>query len=261
MPPAAVTFGMGDRHSYTSGKSYSSGGDSRATAKSYQKSQASSSGSSFTYDTAAAHARQEEVSKGNFNEYKRSQAPPVVANNGGATTPYQGRPPPVIPTSRSYYHSGVYIPDSVTIRTRPVRIYNYYGSYYSRPWITYNDPYNSFFWWWLLDRSLDDRAYWAYHHHYDMDPGRYDALMATDQQLQARVAQLESQQLPRDPNYVPPGIDQDLMYSDQYVNHNYQNRPTPVGAIFFWILAVPCALAVVAFFVWLIWFKRWQTAT
>ncbi len=166
----------------------------------------------------------------------------------------------MISSGGSYSRSTVYIPDTVTISTRPVRIYNYYSPYYSRPWVAYNDPYNSFFWWWLLDRSLDDRAYWAYHHRYDMDPARYDALMATDQQLETRVAQLEAQQAPRDATYVPPGIDRDLMYSDQYVTHNYHNRPTSAGVIFFWILAVPCALVIVGFFIWLIWFKRWQTA-
>jgi hypothetical protein len=28
----------------------------------------------------------------------------------------------------------------------------------------------------------------------------------------------------------------------------------------FWVLAVPTGLAVGGFFIWLIWFKRWQTA-
>ncbi len=263
---SSSSSGSSDRHSYTSGKSYSSGaghiygsGSSYDNSLTTTKSQRQSGGSSLTYDSAAAHARQEDSSRANFNEYKRSQTPPVIANNSSGT--YQGKPPPVISNTRTYSHSTYYIPDSVTISTRPVRIYNYYNPYYSRPWVTYHDPYNSFFWWWLLDRSLDDRAYWAYNHYNDMDPARYQALMATDAQLQARVSQLEAQQLPRDPNYVPPGIDQDLMYSDQYVTHNYQNRPTHFGVVAFWALAVPCAVCVAAFFIWLIWFKRWQPAT
>ncbi len=181
--------------------------------------------------------------------------------NVAGSPSYQGKPPPIINTSGgSYSRPSVYVPDTATISTRPIRINNYYGSYYSRPWVSYHDPYNSFFWWWLLDRSLDDRASWAYHHRYDMDPARYDALMATDQQLESRVEQLEAQQSARDPNYVPAGIDRDLMYSDQYVNRNYHNRPTPMGVISFWVLAVPLALGVTVFFIWLIWFKRWQTA-
>ncbi len=153
------------------------------------------------------------------------------------------------------------MPDAVTISTRPGRIYNVFNPYYSRPVVIYRDPYNSLFWWWLLDRSIDDRACWAYHHRYDMDPARYQALVATDQQLETRVEQLEAQQAPRDPNYVPAGVDRDLMYSDHYVAQSYSNRPTAVGVIAFWVLAVPTALGVTGFFIWLIWFKRWQTAT
>jgi len=94
-----------------------------------------------------------------------------------------------------------------------------------------------------------------------MDPARYQALVAQDQQLEARVEQLEAQQTPRDPNYTPRGVDRDLMYSDRYIEQSYSNRPTTMGVVAFWVLAIPTALAVSAFFIWLIWFKRWQTAT
>jgi hypothetical protein len=152
------------------------------------------------------------------------------------------------------------VPNVGTLSSRPVRIYNVFNPYWSRPVVIYHDPYNSLFWWWLLDRSLDDRAYWAYHHRYDMDPARYQALVAQDQQLEARVEQLETQQAPRDPSYTPPGVDRDLMYSDRYVQQTYSNRPTTMGVVAFWVLAAPTALAVSGFFIWLIWFKRWQTA-
>jgi hypothetical protein len=153
------------------------------------------------------------------------------------------------------------VPDQYTIYTRPRRVDLFYRPYYSRPVVIYNDPYNSFFWWWLLDRSLDDRAWWAYHHRYDMDPARYQALVANDQQLESRVEQLEAQQVQRDPNFVPAGVDRDLMYSDQYVSRAYSNRPTRSGVIGFWLFAVPTALGVSWFFIWLIWFKRWQPST
>ena len=51
------------------------------------------------------------------------------------------------------------------------------------------------------------------------------------------------------------------MYSDHYVQRTYSNRPTTAGAVAFWVLAIPTALGVAGFFIWLIWFKRWQTAT
>ena len=112
-----------------------------------------------------------------------------------------------------------------------MRIYNVFNPYSSRPVVIYRDPYNSLFWWWLLDRSLDDRAWWAYHHRYDMDPARYQALVASDQQLETRVEQLEAQQAPRDPNYTPPGVDRDLMYSDHYVAAVLQQSPDDLGSV------------------------------
>lgn len=146
------------------------------------------------------------------------------------------------------------------LSTRGSRAYDVFNPYTSRPVVIYHDPYNSLFWWWLLDRSLDERASWAYHHRNDMDPARYQDLVARDQQLEARVAELETQQPPRDPAYVPTGLDRDLMYSDQYVTRITNSRPTTAKAIVFWAVAGPTTLCFTGFFVWLIWFKRWQTA-
>jgi hypothetical protein len=263
-------------HSYTSGKSYSSGAGHAYSSSSHDTSpiplpsssprtKPDSSPAGFTFDNAAARARKEETSKSKFTQFKQSEGGAAAAS---ATTPrpvpdassYRVQPPPLPGSYSGADRARVYVPDGSVFSTRSVRIYNVYNPYSSRPWVSYHDPYNSLFWWWLLDRSLDDRAWWAYHHRYDMDPARYQALVATDAQLESRVEQLEAQQAPRDPNYVPAGLDRDLMYSDQFVARSYSNRPTTGGVIAFWVLAVPTALAVCGFFVWLIWFKRWQTA-
>jgi len=204
-----------------------------------------------------ARARKEQASKEQFSQFKQSrETSTAMPRAGSATTQY---PAPGREPGNGWGGGRRYVANEETIRTRPVRIYNVFNTYSSRPWVVYQDPYHSFFWWWLLDRSLDDRAWWAYHHRYDMDPLRYQALVANDQQLQARVAELEAQQVVRDPNYVPPGIDRDLMYSDQYISRGYSNRPTLGGAVAFWVVGVPLAAGVCAFFIWLIWFKRWQT--
>ena len=50
------------------------------------------------------------------------------------------------------------------------------------------------------------------------------------------------------------------MYNDQTVNRAYANRTTPAGQFAFWVLMVPTALGVAAFVVWIVFFKRWQTA-
>ena len=262
-----------DRHGYSSAKSYTSGSGKTFTGSSgsptatrpvepMRKVGADPKSSALTFDDAATRARKEEASREAFTRYKESQAPKAsseVARNGSGS--YQSKPPPISGSGSSGSYRRTYVPDAYTVSSRPVRVYNVYNSYYSRPWVTYRDPYNSFFWWWLLDRSLDDRAWWAYHHRYDMDPARYEALVANDQQLQARVSQLESQQAPRDPNYVPTGLDRDLMYSDHYVAQAYGNRPTRAGRAAFWVIGIPAALGACGFFIWLIWFKRWQPST
>ena len=272
---AGSTWNENGRHSYSSSKSYSSGaghtftstsgGDSGVHETQTARSAGpDSAGSGFAFDNAAARARKEEVSKTKFTQYRESQLPVPAASGDAprsAAPSYRVQPPPIRVSSGSSYRRVVYVPDAITISSRPVRIYNVFNPYTSRPWVTYQDPYNSLFWWWLLDRSIDDRAWWAYHHRYDMDPARYQALVATDQQLESRVEQLEAQQAPRDPSYTPPGVDRDLMYSDHYVQQAYSNRPTTAGVFTFWLLAVPTALGVTGFFIWLIWFKRWQTAS
>jgi hypothetical protein len=246
-------YSSGKSYSGSSGSKYSSGSSSSSVSKS---SKSSGSSSSFNYDTAAARARKEETSKSDFAKYKDSQNPRVRDDS------YRGVAPPVTtPSSRSYRRT-VYVPDTVVIQTRPTRVWSVFNPYWYRPVIVYHDPYSSFFWWWLLDRTIDEQAYWAYHHRYDMDPARYQALLANNQQLEARVAQLEAQQpVQRDPTYTPTNLDRDLMYSDQYVNQSYSNRATAGGRIAFWVFAVPAAIGCCWFFIWLIWFKRWQTAT
>jgi hypothetical protein len=212
----------------------------------------------LSFDNSAARARKEQASQQEFNRFKESSQPrPTTANNGS----YRVTPPPLPRSASGNYRRPVYVPDSQTIWSRPTRSYTVFYPYYSRPVVVYRDPYNSFFWWWLLDRSLDDRAYWAYHHRYDMDPARYQALVADNQQLESRIAQLEAQEVPRNANYVPPGLDRDLMYSDKHVTQAYSNRPTPSGRFAFWVLAVPLAAGAGCFFIWLLFFKRWQPAT
>ncbi len=269
-----------DRRGYGSAKSYSSGiehvfksGSGKVGAGQTiglgSRDNQSLGGTGFNFDTAAGRARKEETSKQHFSEFNQSQSSHlnpvtqdrVTGRSGADGASYQAKPPP-LPSSRSWsYRPTVYVPDAYALSTRPSRIYNVFNTYSTRPWVSYHDPYSSLFWWWLLDRSLDDRAWWAYHHRYDMDPSRYQALLATDQQLESRVTQLEAQQVARDPNYVPAGLDRDLEYSDQYVARSYSNRPTRFGVIAFRVIAIPAAAGLCGIFIWLVWFKRWQTTT
>lgn len=93
-----------------------------------------------------------------------------------------------------------------------------------------------------------------------MDQGRYQALLASDTNLEGRIKQLEAQQTPVKTNYVPQSLDPDLMYSDQHVHRAYVTRPTASGRILFWLVFVPMMVAMAWFLFWLVFFKRWQTA-
>ena len=280
-----------NRHGYSSGRSYSASTGNlfrRSTAADQAdepRRSGSSSGprdaSSLAFDVAAARARSAETSRKDYERFKANPAGAAgiaattasgrdSAGGSGAPAPvplpsvgtpsYRVQPPPAV-VSGGGYQPTVYVPETRAMVSRPARVRVIFGDYYSRPVVVYRDPYSSLFWWWLLDRSFEDRARWAYHHRLDMDPSRYQALVAQDRQLEERVAELEAQQAPRDPTYTPAGLDRDLMYSEGYVARAYHNRPTLAGVILFWGLGIPTAMAVCVFFIWLIWFKRWQPPT
>lgn len=265
------SFGSGAGKSYSSGssqnnssKSYSSGKSYNATPRwsfsSDKKSDdAGSQSSKFTFDSAAARAKKEESSQRSLNAYKESQNPKPAANNGEVRTPATGQ------SSRDDYWPAsrrtVYVPAREIILTRPARMSTLFRPYYSRPIVVYNDPFGSFFWWWLLDQSLENRALWAYHHRNSMDSARYQALVEHDAELEARVRQLEAEKVATNPNFVPAGVDRDLMYSDKYVQRAYSNRPTTTGRVAFWMLTTVAVAGTGCFLVWLVFFKRWQVST
>jgi hypothetical protein len=72
---------------------------------------------------------------------------------------------------------------------------------------------------------------------------------------------LEARKQPRDPTYVPPGIDSDLMYDDGFVEAAVNPQPPPPpppartlpGALWRILLV----LVIMAFLVWLVFIKRW----
>jgi hypothetical protein len=141
---------------------------------------------------------------------------------------------------------------------RELRRRDFFGRYYTSPppVVVYHDPYSNFFWWWLLDRSLDERAYWAYNHRQSMDERRYHDLLAHDANLEARIRQLEAEHVPHDPTYRPGNLDPDLMYSNSYVDAVYNPQPrvtVPLRAMVT-VLSVLCVLGLI---IWLVFYKRW----
>ena len=78
--------------------------------------------------------------------------------------------------------------------------------------------------WDIFFLSSVSRMFWYHHWH---DPGIQRALykenMLQDEELkklEARVKELEGEGVPRDPNYLPEGVDPDLAYSKEYVASN-----------------------------------------
>jgi hypothetical protein len=207
-----------------------------------------------SYDPAAAEAQRKEESRRAY--VKATQPRPTY-------TDPTGTPRPIDPKDRTIESLRRQL-DRERWANRPWRLRQFYGDYYySQPVVVYHDPYNSWFWWWLLAQSLDTRAHWAYHHRYDMDEARYRDLLAKDAQLEARVKQLEAQNVPRDPTYHPQNLDPDLMYTDQYVEAVYNpvaTRPAPSpssGHALRTLLTIALIIAVLAFLVWLVFIKRW----
>lgn len=102
---------------------------------------------------------------------------------------------------------------------------------------------------------------WAYHHRQEMDQARYQALLAKDAQLEARIKQLEGTK--RDTSYTPKGMDSDLMYSDEYVEAVY-NPEQPehhrheswMANIILKAIVFTVVLGGIMFFIWLIFIRR-----
>lgn len=161
--------------------------------------------------------------------------------------------------------------------TRKDRVDATYGNYYNRPppttTVVYHDrmDYNPWFWMWLADRSVNDRADWYYHHRSDIDEQRYKDVLAKDAQLEARIKELETKKVPRDPSYVPPGMDADVQYDDDFCDGVFNPEPkphtsTPVnwGGFFHglwvvvkWIVGIILVLALIYGVYWLVFEYRW----
>jgi hypothetical protein len=217
-------------------------------------------GSDGTFDTGAAAAQRKQESRAAFT---RGQKPKPTY-----TTP-QGETRPIDPNDRRVeevrrrYNPGWWA-------TRQQRQQQTFPTPPPGPVVVYNDPFSNWFWFWLLTQDLNTRAAWAYHHQADMDQARYRDLLAKDKQLEARVRELEAKKVPRDSTYTPPGVDEDLMYDDGFVEAAVNPQPAPsavpsaparptppartIGGA---LLRIVLILALLSFLVWLVFIKRW----
>ncbi len=89
---------------------------------------------------------------------------------------------------------------------------------YSRPMIVHNDHYSDEFFWWLSTISPVYRDLWYYNHWYGLDQNRVRLLLEDDPDLQDRLTIIELENHGRrDLDYVPPGVEPDLQYKDEYL--------------------------------------------
>jgi hypothetical protein len=229
----------------SSGKSYSSGTDSpnpsppgmapapSASGKSYASNRPSPNGhldghpggsstvatnrkpSGGSYDAVAATAQRHEESRAAFRKGQEPQT--AYTDPRGTVRTIDPRDQRVEQLRREL--------DDQRWANRELRRQQWYGSYLPRPVVVYSDPYSSLFWWWMLDRSLEQQALWAYHHRDLMDAARYRELLAKNARLESRIKELEAQGVARNSAYAPPGLDPDLMYTDEYVTAAYNPQP------------------------------------
>jgi hypothetical protein len=184
----------------------------------------------------------------NFTNSKKSSAPQPAGNAGLAPAP------PPVPAPRP--------------RSPRLQVYN------TRPVVYYRDRYDPLFWWWLMDQSRPVRAQWVYHHYSDADPQRITALQQADPALDTEVEALKSQQIPVNSEFAPDGLPAEEMYRDppdppvegdrlpdadsipefSQVS-NFAPRPSTGGGS--WLVLLACS----TFMGWLIFFKRWKTAS
>lgn len=117
-----------------------------------------------------------------------------------------------------------------------------------------------------MDWDYRRRALWMYHNQSVMDQQLY-AQQMQNAQLQAEIARLKAANTPVDPNYVDAEYkgNEDLMYSDEFVNAAYNPQAVPVatttgstggGMTVFWVLF---GILAVGLIIWLVFIKNWKT--
>jgi len=150
----------------------------------------------------------------------------------------------------------------------------FYGGYYGSP-MYYHDPFSPFLMGWIMSDAINShqRAMWMYHHQPvssggTIDDARYAEMLKKDAKLQAEIDQLKSQNVPRDPSYVPPEMadNPDLMFNKDFVDASYNpveveaNTPSGssgAGTFFFWMFIVFVVVVVGGLAVYFLFMKEY----
>jgi len=189
-----------------------------------------------SFDSAARSAQAKSESRASLN-IKKADAPRSEYKTASGSKP-------IDPKKTEGLRNSV---DAEKFATRSQRSQTTYHVYHDRPPMPYHDPYGPLFMYMLLDRSIDDRAAWAYHHKEDMDPARYEELLKRDAALEAKIRKMEADKVAKNPDHALPGVDPDLQYSDEYVdaalNFEEEEQDDESTPAWVWVL---CGIALVA---------------
>ena len=71
-----------------------------------------------------------------------------------------------------------------------------------------------------------------------MDDARYRELLARDATLEAKVKAMEAEGIKRDPNYLPEGVDEDLVYSKPPQSIAATEKEDDGTGFFTWLLVL-----------------------
>lgn len=138
---------------------------------------------------------------------------------------------------------------SIPATQRTVYVERYGGGFFG-------DPFSGLFMGYLLGQSLSHQAMFHHHHWNSYSAQRQQALLAENAALKAEMARMAA--TPRDPNFVPNGVDPDLIYSDEFVNAAYNPAPAPVQkkSVFWPVFGSILLLSALGFGTYFVFFRR-----
>lgn len=213
-----------------------------------------------------ARAAHQQASQRKYVETQRATAPPrsTYTRADGKTATINTKSPVAntIRSQPSTYHT----PQARQQRTE-VHIHNHgynhpMNWYYSQPPMYLGGGYSPFLWYMMMEWSAERRAAWLYNNRDNIERDAYERGMR-DAEVAKTVAELETNKVARDPNYVDPEFAKDpsLMYDQNYVEAVY--NPTVVskdnsgsGIVTFMVVMV--IILVIAVIVYFMVFKvRW----
>lgn len=236
--------------SSSSGSKYSSSSSSNKSSNDFTKPTTNSNSSKPTikYDSSASSSKKKEDSA-------------IIFSKSASFKDKSGNVRNVDPAATKIVRDL----NSDTLSTRTERARKTYGNNYNTyntyHYPTYHDHYSNSFMSHLMTLSLMDQAMWWYSHRNYVDQSRYNEALAQNAALKTQIMMLEQQKVTADPNYVPPGIDKDLMYDDEYVQNVYNTQ----NQISFWLVikytlyvAIPCLIIYII--VYLVFIKDWKTS-